>query len=260
MIRALMLSLLVICSISSKSQDVVKDFQKYTYFIFGWKNNAGKGCASGFFLKKNNKVYFITAGHVITQIDPITNLADPNAPDSMRIRVFNNKNQVEFFTIIRSKMNLPKKGKKPYAYPDVYKVPITRTDLANFQINYLNDLYDKYDVRNGTPDKIYIYGFDCSRSTSVASETVTSLFREGTMKGVIGNVPVYSNIWGAKNQRDTLNYLANLNVEQGFSGAPVLFKFIDRKTQKVKYTFGGILSAKMPDNSFCFIVRPEYVK
>src|SRR5688572_14249529 len=91
----LIVFIIVSCSqsVTVRPQDIQQSLKKYSYFIIGFKP-VGNGIletasGTGYFIRDNNRLYFLTAKHVLTPCDYIDTCTPPvrrnSFPDSMSI-------------------------------------------------------------------------------------------------------------------------------------------------------------------------------
>jgi hypothetical protein len=210
----------------------------YTYLVF---HNSQKDSfiGAGFFIKHNQKLFFITANHIAAK--PV---------DSVNILINKSTNRVYPISIEDGqKVEL----KTNFAEYDLY-IKNVSYDLLR-EVNLINKFipdYKKFDFDK--VKQIVYYGFPKTDNEPVFDfkTTYPTLIKsEDTIVGTYSYIRYNPTL----NKHDTINYITKSTngsySGEGDSGAPVFFKTDNR------YFFGGMCTAGVDNLHIAYIVRPE---
>ena len=259
------LSLTILILICSKihSQDSVDNFKKYTYDIEGYNYDGGSfpiyAQGSGFFIRYNSKILFVTAKHVLGGYDDSCRRVK-NAPYIMNIALHNEKGAINFQSI---QINTEK-------FQDTVNCFGFREspDLAFFTIEnpenktiYSIEHFLPFDIPKNF-DSLQIIGFPTVEERD--SVTGKHLLKPASLL-LITRYSLFQNsryhaMDGIKT--DSINYVVEtkdivINRKlKGYSGSPV---FIKDKTLN-RYFFSGIFIAAEEVHPYIFIINPKTIE
>lgn len=237
--------------------------RKYSYFIIGFKDVGGSklapGSGTGYFLRKESKLFFITAKHVICPCD-YKDTCKPSIkrelyPDLMEIYLTNNNGMFNYssFPVYIKLYRDTCKCIWPPIHPDLiaYEVPSLLTDSVY--------TLDKF-INISLPEKkgsISIYGYPANEyiiQGSFKEQNSSHLF--------IDNYKLYNN-YKYKNcegtysidKQDYIISTKDILIDKtfGYSGSPVFI--FDKKNKQ--WIFMGTFTATVEDGKLQFI-KPEF--
>lgn len=258
---------LLLLSISeySQNQNGIDSLSNYSYFIFG--NTSEKSIHQGtvFFVRKNEKIYLVTAAHNFNGWNYTKNLCT-SCPylDTLYLRVYRKDNGIaEFLTIdiSRLKLSIPKGFISET--PDLYFYEIAFPDT--YKLFTIEKLFTK-SINPHKNEEILTYGYPVIDEENDPYKYI----RLPATKG-IGNLLVdypkktrwhYDN--GDIKGIDTISYhviIKNHTIREGNSGSPCYL--IDTKLKQGGNTksvsFAGMLyGANFIDNT-ATLLRPEFI-
>lgn len=237
--------------------------RKYSYLVAGFKpvgiGQLSPGIGTGYFIRKDNKLFFTTAAHVFCPCD-YKDTCKPSVkrtvyPDQMKIYLTNDG----VFNYRHIELNIK-------AYRDTCKCqwPPIHPDLISYQVDTPTDtIYsiEKF-LEDDLPKKrgaISVYGYpesDCVVGGAFMGEQNSShLF--------VGNYSFYDN-YKYKNcqgtysidEQDYIVATKELNLSKlfGYSGSPV---FIFNR-QKNNWAFIGTFTATVEDGKMQ-IIKPKFI-
>ncbi|PWT96806.1 MAG: hypothetical protein C5B52_14875 [Bacteroidetes bacterium] len=232
----------------------------YSYFLFGVKGgyfNKKSGTeaefyfGTGFFVKQDQKVFLVSAKHVLTPCNIVDSSRDDDFPDSLYVRIKSRKTKRYMLYPIRIKMDSVQ-CRPYYQEADAYAY-----EIKNPSKYFINSV-EKFVVDDVADSSIESEAYTCGYPN------VVSLNFEELMK----NKPKISKIKLASKLNmvlvlgdgiyDTINYFANLDsgvLRSGNSGSPVFFQ--DKKDGK--FIFGGLLSRGSTHTHETYFVKPKEV-
>lgn len=261
--RVFLLLVLVCQQYYSFSQKTIErdSLYKYSYFIYGDNSSTSIEKGTGFFIKKNHKIYLVTANHVLTGWNVFKKYKEVPYPDTMYVRLYNKITlQPDFIPIPIVDFKARNYGFYLFEKPDIcfYELKIPDYDIV-YSVEKLVEKYqDKIEV-----DELIVYGFPIVDSRI----TKFDLIRLAPEKG-IGKIHTDKNDSGMfkwdNTYLDTINYIGTASLNQrigpGDSGAPV---FLQSKNSKHKeIIFGGLVSGggSVGDSVAMYIVKPLLIK
>lgn len=215
-----------------------QSLEKYSYLVYGKittydPHRYGINNGTGFFLRKGNKLFFITAYHVLHAWDPNSFHSQISEgmhwPEKMYIRVQRkDNNQRDSIEIDLSKHNKENDQFHGFEKPDICKIEIKNYSQYNiFSVEEYIDPKSFY----LEPISITSYGYAGSHRDIKPSNTSLKLYSS------LDNALVTNS--------DTIafNYIVTFTGKAGpgYSGAPVFFQSIIQDS--LKSTFGGIVIA-----------------
>ena len=220
-----------------------EDLKKYSYLVSGDTIlSIGKGHmqGTGFFIKREDKIYFVCAKHTLSGCND-KNVKDDRSPNIMYIHVGDMLIPIDVKPIKDSAPCLPM-----VLDPDIIAAPINTAEINQVDINVINE------HEGNLPQKfseLIIWGFPNSESriTSFQSKDIsilTNLYVE------VDNKPYTDNIHYCTEIKDK-----NVKGTAGFSGSPAFLKDVDSG----KFVFIGIFVGVHPDANGLYIVQPKYL-
>lgn len=230
------------------------NLSKYSYFVFTIKDENNTEQGTGFFLKKDNRLFFVTTAHFIGSWDSKNNKPYAHIMDSFYLRLYKEGHVEPFFISIDVK-EIRKEIKKGYAFefPDLYIMEFNNSD--NYQINYIEIEQNIYPVKPPITS-LTIFGFPVIDSVN----DINVYVRLPPSKSTGTITANYSKIvtWAEFNKSDYLNYQINIIegvTKKGISGSPVFMKLpnID------KMVFGGMVILGDEISQLFFALRPEVI-
>ena len=231
----------------SQAQNMVDIFKKYSYQIMGYISPSPpdfefiNGTGSGFFIKRNNHLFFITAMHVITGCDGKT--MPPKYPD--------------LFNVL-----LPGKGETVTIYATGVRDTAKCLPFAEYADVIVLPVEDKY------LDKVYsVEGYEYPPFKTINSTAIFGYPAVEMYKGKyqhlaptsVLNIPIKKSKYAADsiNYKVYSNYIKIDSNLRGYSGSPVFLR--DAKSQKWRISGIGVGSGLQDDGKkFLYIVKIEY--
>lgn len=228
-------------------------FKKYSYLIYA-NGDQFKYSATGFFIRKDNRLFLVGAGHTFNNKNTITGVDDNDYPDIISVIVCPKcKNDSGIIHIDISQI---KKMAQPSTFtikPEIYvyeikdKLPFEVNSIEGFMKNFVN--FDKNLI-----DSIFMYGYPSLIGNSINDyKQISPTLSFGNL---LEKYTVF-NYYPQINTYDKINYLMKPNDSSpmggGFSGSPCFFKIDD------KYYFGGICIGGSINKRLIINVRPEQI-
>jgi hypothetical protein len=233
----------------------VTSLQKYSYLIFGFYdvNKIGDSVdfkmtgGTGFFIRKNGKIYLISAKHVLTPCNPDSLEKVIHFPDSLRIRMIDSAGTYSFIPIDIRKIKDTVTCDYHSDDPDVFCMEFK--DTSGYIINSIENLIEPIVPENDSC-KIYLYGFP-SLYTKVTQETILPF---KTQQSTFSSGYYYANSLDSRK----VNFMmkgTDILPRKGCSGSPVFLKF----KNKSNYVFGGVLTRADTISALSIIVKSKFV-
>ena len=266
--KSMIIAILLLQSLISFSQNDYDSLRKYSYYIVGSYDNldsgvvvsTGKITGTGYFIRHDNSMFFITAKHVLAGTDELCNKKIP-ADDAglMTISLVNDAGiiQPELITL-----NV-KAIRDTAACSYLQNSP----DIISYEI-YNPENYKIYSVEHFLPGyipkdwgKIVTFGYRDSLDV-----TAGALIGRKSIPIVINRYGFYNNYKfyrGKENGVDSINYLVerrdslfSIRELQGHSGSPAFI----RDNKRNKYVFLGTLVGMSYVNNNLSFVKPRFIK
>jgi hypothetical protein len=250
-----------------KGQSEYDSLKKYSYLLIGaeWKpktlteqpnelNLHPLGYGTGFFVRWNDSLLFITAYHVLTTFDVYKGIKPDSKIDYWLIRYRDTLNVVHAHAV--SIFTLKDMG-IPYFFlnsPDIFILNLTGYfNIA--KINSIEQFFIQKPVRKKTKEKIISYGYPADSLSKYSSLANYNDFVEPSLyEGKIGDSnniePSLRNL-----NIDSMYLTITPNQAQGTSGAPV-FKEVTSKRKKW-IEFVGVQSGSNSFYKASFVVKKE---
>ena len=254
------ISILIIFS-DCVAQDDFCNLSKYSYLVVGFYDikivddyqsfKATQGTC--FFVRKNNKLFLISAKHLLTSWNPETSTKNMLYPDKLNLRLFDTNDKVQFYVLDIKDINKAIEGAYTYNDPDVFIIEFE--DDPKYKINSIEKFIDD-EISITQESNIRLYGYP----------TTFDFFGEEQMKALPSLEPTL--VEGKPLSKDSpyrdirIRQLENLNYaiqrtdtlpRAGCSGAPV---FVETKKG---WGFGGIFINSSPEVPISLILRNEFI-
>jgi hypothetical protein len=237
------------------------NFQDYSYLLVGFYDIETKGnnqtfkATQGtcFFVRKNKKLFLVSAKHVLTSWDPDTSKKRNSYPKNLNLRLFDNSNNPIFVSINIEDLSKEITGAFTHNDPDLYVMEFE--DDPKYKINSIEKFIDEsFAIKSS--DKVQLYGYPVDYN--FFGEKQTSLLP--TLKPtLIEGVPLpMDSIY----RNEKIKQLENLNfaiehqhvaIRQGCSGAPAFAK------SEEKWSFCGIFINASPEVPVSLILKKDYL-
>jgi hypothetical protein len=233
-------------TLSTLNNNPEDSLKKYTYLIVKISSDSlyHSAVASGFFIRKNNKLYFVSNYHVFANYDMINGKIVAANLDRMFIRISGQPYEIKINLDSLTKRHLDYKF---YNHPDVFSIEIndlSSTDLINTVENFIN--------KAASPDsssELVSWGF--SNHSEEHIDTLTPKKKIGKLAYPFNINPIIRR--ENKKIRDSINYYPNMKTEHGDSGSPFFYK------QNGKMIFAGVVSSGSQTMPQTIIVRPNKI-
>jgi len=233
------------------TKDTLKDF---SYLLYGFKNIQKKYYQSqgtGFFIKTEDDIYFVTANHVVNGC--VKNVKDTTKPDFMML--WQNKQGIykEWHLNFNTKLIRDTSiCRNRDSYPEIFVYKLGNPNTQQIKINCINNFIAEVSTFS---KELIFYGFPSSNRNDQENvfDQKPALFKSN-------DFVVRSNLKHLAGQ-DVINYHIDIkdykidSSMRGFSGSPLFLK--DYMTKKI--VFAGILCAVDLINNTLYIVKPEYL-
>lgn len=224
-----------------------EDFQKYSYLLVLTKKAKSLdttqynviGIATGFFIRKKDKLYLVSANHVFTGNDPVRVKRQDKTADLM-VLYYNEygKEKKSFKNIYLNSIKLSNPPKSLSQYPDIlpYQIDLPKTAKIYSIEKFLTN--DKINISSKKP--LFFWGYP------------------GDPKNLLQSLNYYlttsqpKKYTGFYKTQDSINYISYPTSGFGNSGAPVFYH-----TESGEIKFVGILSSASDANNISIIPRYE---
>ena len=231
----------------------MNELKKYSYLIY---SNQGqyKYSATGFFIRKENRLFLIGAGHTFNGKNTITGVNDPDYPNSISVLIC--KECKGDSGIIHIDISQIKKMAQPTTFtvkPEIYIYEIK--DKLPFEINSIETLTKPFnESEKNLIETVFMFGYPSldGNSTEEYKQIIPTL-SIGSLLENYNTLNYYAEI----NAYDKINYLMKPRDDSpmggGFSGSPCFFSLNN------KFYFGGICIGGSINKRLIINVRPDEV-
>jgi len=249
-VKLVLFILLLLNSVTGIAQSKPADTSQlagYSYLIMGRTRSGCTVQATGFLVRSKNKIYVVTACHVINGWYYESFEKDDSYPDTLYLRVYNKLSGKAAF--IPMDIRMLKRQKSDPDSPDVYFYPIVIPD--SYQINALETLINKTGQTTPLPNEILVYGFclnEDSDSIDFEKLKVSKAHPWLHDKDDYTCDPFVYHV----------GYTGN-ELGPGDSGSPVYFIYKDQAAN-LSLQFGGLLIGGAPTQHLASIIRPEIIR
>lgn len=252
--RFLYIALIVLLNLSiAYGQERLVDtskLPKYSYLIYGYSSSGNSVQATGFFVKKMNRTYLVTACHVINGWFFASYDKKGSYPDTLFVKI-SLKGILRDTAIAIDISKLKYTTADPYSH-DIYFIPVEIP--SNCAINSLESLILNFRPISKIPQTIFTYGF-------VDEQNLSSRQFEGLdpRKGM-AHLPDW-NAYACSPLVYEIAYYGD-DLGAGDSGAPVYFVTGNsgRDNSLTGLQFGGLLFGGNRTKHRASVIRPELVK
>lgn len=240
--------LLAVC-LKASSQDLGDSLSKYSYLIQTKKNEV-QSQATGFFVRHQQRLFFVTAAHCLTGWDPFSFRRVEDFPDTVFIRMTNDTSRLRFLSLPVAGIKQKTLPFREYESPDVLVVEI-RNPKA-YKVHTVEKYFGER-IKCENVKSIWVSGYprkeDCT--AYLADRQLPS-----TASGALGEAYCYYPFRPEAKRPDELNYVASLEGScAGLAGAPAYIL-----TNEKRIAFGGLyIGGADKGLRTGMVVRPEYV-
>ena len=224
---------------------------KYSYLIYGYSSSGNSVQATGFFVKKRNSTYLVTACHVINGWFFASFNEKGSYPDSLFVKI-GLKNIDRDTSLAIDISNLKYTKADPYSQ-DIFFIPIKIP--SGCVVNSLESLIVNFTPITKIPETIFSYGF------LVDDQSLSSRrFGKANPTKAMARLPKW-NDYSCSPLVYEVTYSGDV-LGPGYSGAPIYFveKDLGSKRHSVKIQFGGLLFGGNRTKHRASVIRPELVK
>ena len=266
------LALIVLFSFSAKSQnnDIHDSLKKYSYLIIGTIytprfpgeqvnafNLKPVGYGTGFFYKKGDSLFLISAAHIIYNIDVYHKVKSENRIDFLVVRYYDTLNNIRYRAIDTRQIQ----AQVPPFYfldkPDVDYI-FDPTAFADGKINTINSFLFQRNrkIKKKYKTNFFAYGYASYEQVKYQSPAHYDDFvNPSRYEGNIADSSHYMPLYKEQNI-DSLYYTTTPKAWGGTSGSPV-FKYIYKNKRKQWIEFAGIQSGKNEWYDCAYIVKKK---
>jgi len=224
--------------------------KKYSYFFYAKISPSHWEQGSGFFIRKNNKLYFISDLHSFTG-QTIDLKKIPNYPDTLGIRLNDPEKKCEVYKIPIAEIKRNTKDIPFYLRADAWAYPIdTATIPKDVTIYSVENLIDTNFNYHEVHEAITCGYPNLHSSDTLVAMKAHPVLTKQTIYGDYCKKMYFSNY----KSYDTIDYSVTAYTDYGgYSGSPVYLLY------KNKIIFGGLLSSGSLPQKAAMVVRPQYV-
>ena len=245
-------------SILSYGQD--DTLAKYSYCIWGlqMKPTPHSISGTGFFVRNNGKLLFVTANHVVSAWKE-NGKKDEDFPNQMTIWATNQDGTINYSQqILIDITNVKKYAPFPVGavVPDIVSLEVfVPTDIVIYSLeNYFSAYYPK------DPESIVIFGYPGIANVKDGNNIINSSIKlKFTESPIYINYPTLDS--NSIEHIDSINYLLEIDTAtlksdtlKGYSGSVVFIN--DKKTKK--WMIMGIFSQVL-NHQYLMFLKPEYI-
>lgn len=241
--RLIFIPVLLFC-LAAFCQGNHDSLMKYSYLVYNPVGKQGYYGGTGFFIKNNKNLFFVTAQHVLDGYD-MNDQKLPNFPDTAYI-VIHTKTAIYFHTILLADIIKKHVNSKAYEHADVYVLPVRIPDtvMVNSIEKFMVPILDCHTV-----SQTIVFGYPVLNSQPYIILNAPPKEKYSPILNYCYDIE-YQEI----NKIDSFNYPISIKGDGfGFSGAPIFFEI------KNKPVFGGIVSSGTPD-TIMMGLRPKYIE
>jgi hypothetical protein len=234
----------------TSAQDLSDSLSKYSYLV--QTNDKGlRSQATGFFVRYQHRLFFITAAHCLTGWDPFMFKKIENFPDTVFIRLSNDTSQLNYLSLPIAGIKKAAKPFREYESPDVHVVEIK--DAKKYAVFSVEQYFEE-EVKCELARTVLVSGYPHAEGYN---DYLRDRQQPFTSAGALGDAYCIYSFRPEVKQYDPLNYFTKLNdaTGPGLSGAPAYIL-----TEDQTIVFGGIyIGGAAKATRTGMIVRPEYV-
>jgi hypothetical protein len=253
--KFLYVALIAFCHLSiARGQSSLTDTSKLpkcSYLIYGYSSSGNGVQATGFFVKKLNRTYLVTACHVINGWLFASYDKKGSYPDTLFVKIgLKSSRRDTALAVDISKIKYTKAD--PYSH-DIYFIPIQIP--SNCVINSLESLILNFRPISKIPQTIFTYGFVIDDKNLSSRQFGEVIPRKG-----MARLPDW-NAYACSPLVYEIAYYGD-DLGAGNSGAPVYFINGNSGSNHnlTGLQFGGLLFGGNPVKHRASVIRPELVK
>lgn len=247
--KCLLFFFVFVCCQAHGQIDLTDSLSKYSYLIQA-KDKTSPSQATGFFVRHERRLFFITAAHCLTGWDPFQFRQIENTPDTVYIRLSNDTSKLKYMPLPLADIRKTARPFREYESPDVCVVEIK--DPKKYKVNSVEQFFEE--IQCDKARTIYVFGFphangydDYFRDRQQPFTSTATLREEYCVYAYRPELKA----------TDALNYYTYIKdgTGPGLAGSPT-YIFTDNK----HITFGGIYIGGGDDVVRTgLVVRPEHV-
>jgi hypothetical protein len=250
--RKCFLALTLLVFFKASAQDLADSLSKYSYLV-QTNENGVKSQATGFFVRHQHRLFFITAAHCLTGWDPFRFKPIENFPDTVFIRMSNDTSKLKYFPLPIAGIKKAAKPFREYETPDVYVVEIK--DPRKYPVFSVEQFF-REEVECDLARTVFVSGYPHAESHS---DYLRDRQQPFTAAATLGEAYCVYSFRPEVKVYDPLNYFTYFKdgtTGPGLSGAPAYIL-----TEDKTIVFGGIyIGGDARAIRSGMVVRPEYVK
>lgn len=209
---------------------------KYSYLVLHFLNGKNKGNSTGFFIKKQGQLFFITTYHTCACVNVFTKELNTEQWDSLHIRLATRSKNIAYYIINLKSLQEHRVIDYFFNHPDIciYKINNMPDSIVLNSIDGSMDLSKKI---TSTPNRAILFGYPNKPEGRDASKVVPTEW-VGQFK-----YSIHYSFQHPKSSRPvTTVYVIQPATVDGESGAPVFFQYF-KNDGSIDYTiFGGMVS------------------
>jgi len=224
--------------------------KRYTYLVLGSQTNNGRLQGCGFFIRKNKKLYFVSALHVFLGIQGKVGTPEKDLynEDSLAVIIAQHQSTFDTLKIPTKKIKETVQQKLFYQEADAFAYPINLNQIPKNDTIFSIENFVELNYNCSEITEAITLGFSKTESNGTTL-LAPALSFENILFHLCKNV-----FYKGENITDSINYVINMQYEgEGFSGSPVFMMY------RNKPIFGGLMSTGDPVDKWVIIVRPQYV-
>ena len=250
--RTCLFSCFLFCIFSTvHSQDFGESVSKYSYLVQTDKR-CEKSQATGFFVRYDKRLFFVSAAHSLTGWDPVALKDQENFPDTIFIRLSNDTSRFSYLSLPVGNIKKTAKAFRDYEAPDVVVVEIKNPKKYNV---FSLEGYFEEDVPCEVAKRVLVSGFP---SVEHSSEYFKLRQQPAVLTTVLEDDYCFYPYRTDRKIYDRLHYFARFEEgkpKSGLSGAPAYLEI-----GKGLIVFGGLyIGESQAGAGKGRIIRPEYV-
>jgi len=234
---------------------VIDTLAKYSYLLKMFSNGKLRSNGTGFFIKKNKRLFLVSNYHIFTSQNTTEKKPLPIEFDSLVLVYKRYPDVKDVYTIDLRKIRQESKSYFFFEYPDIYVYELTSLLHPQAIIYSIENMIKPIPEKNVSPIDVFAIGyggkfalyqeeiFHFTLSTSIY-DSVKLAYGPNHLNAIVTNT-----------------YWASPKAEGGMSGSPVFFKYsTPNGTASIEYiTFGGVISSDFKISNKEAIVKPDEV-
>lgn len=237
--------------------------QKYSYLIILMRKDGRHherdlpyGHGTGFFLRKDKRLYLISARHLFSNCDPINRKRRGYEPVAIKIWYQNSLGKPASQLVPVPEYKIRSRCDLAYVIPDVDTMDVSDY-VTDGQINAIDSFMPDYsEFRSLSPgDTVVAFGYSHEPGTSDSLDRYPDL---SPVRFISYSKELPNDQKPPVREQMSISYYSiGPGLPHGVSGAPV-FRISSEGTNRTIVEFSGIQSSTRDDREFSYIVK-EYV-